>query len=109
MAETQKPPLFWDGDVDEFARKIALITRELLEGKSNNGLDVTLRPSETTTTIERPRVSVETKVSLMPKSASAASALSSGSLWIEVSYGRITIHHDATADADRTFGAVLVG
>lgn len=96
-------------DEEEHRRKLALITRELLAGKSNNVLDITLAPNATETRVQRDRVCCDTKVSLMPKSATAAAALASGQLWIEVHRGEITIHHDSQPDADRLFGATVVG
>lgn len=110
MPETQEPPLFFEGRPEEHVRKVALITRELLNGKSNNTITaITLTPNSTSTLVEQDRVCCDTIVNLTPKSATAAAALGSGTLWVEVTKNRITIHHDSTADTDRTFGAVLVG
>jgi hypothetical protein len=110
MPDTEDPPLFFDGTVEEHVRKVALATRELLSGKSNNTIvSLTLTPNSATTEIEMERVCCDTIVNLTPKTASAGTALSSGTLWVEVTYGKITIHHDEQPDLDRTFGAVLVG
>lgn len=110
MPDTAEPPLFFDGRPEEHIRKVALATRELLTGKSNNTITaITLTPNSTSTVIERERVSCDTIVSLTPKSETAATAMASGNLWVQANFGKITIHHDSTADTDRTFGAVLTG
>lgn len=109
MTQVAYPPLFFEGKPEEHTRKIAHSVRELIDGKSNNARSITLRPNETTTFIENPRFCCDTVVSLTPKSASAAAAMASGSLYFESGHGRITIFHDSQPDTDRTFGAVLVG
>lgn len=110
MPDTQEPPLFFEGGNEEHIRKVALITRELLDGKSNNTVSsITLDPNSTVTIVDRERVSSETIVNLTPKSENAALAISSGSLWVETTKGRLTIHHDSSSATDRTFGAVFVG
>lgn len=96
-------------DEAEHRRKMALAIDQLLAGKSNNVLDITLTPNATETVVSRDRVCCDTRVSLTPKSASAAAAIGNGTLWVEVTFGTITIHHDSTADTDRLFGATLVG
>jgi len=107
MPETAEPPIFWDGPPEEHARKIALILNEVLVGKTNNFFNVTLTPDATSTEVERERVNIDSKVSLTPSSASAASALSS--LWVQVTFGRIIIHHDSQPDTDRSFAATVIG
>ena len=109
MPATQNPPLIFDGEPEEFTRKVSVILREVLLGKTNNTLDITLEPGVEETVITRPRVCCETRLSLLPKSASAAQALASGTLWYEAHYERIVIHHDASDATDRVFGATLVG
>jgi len=107
MPTTAEPPVFWDGPPEEHIRKVSLAVRQMLEGKTNNYFDVTLEPDATQTIIERERVNIDSKVSLTPQSASAASALTS--IWVEVSYGRITVHHDSQPDTDRSFAATVIG
>ena len=107
MPVTIEPPVFWDGEPSEHIRKVALAVRQMLEGKTNNYFDVTLEPDATQTIVERERVNIDTKVSLTPQSASAAAAITF--LWVEVSYGRITVHHDSQPDSDRSFAATVIG
>jgi len=109
MPDTARPPIFWEGTTEEHIRKVALIVDELVTGKSNNGFTVTLAANATETVIDRARVSVDTRVSLVPTSASAAAAIGAGSVWVETTVGRITIHHDSQPDTDRTFDATAIG
>ena len=108
MPDTQEPPLYFE-DTDEMARKTSLILREVLAGKTNNTLLLTLKANSETTEIERDRVSCDTLVALTPKTPSAATAMASGTIWFVTTNGRITIHHDSQPDTDRTFGATLIG
>jgi len=109
MPKTAEPPLFFEGRPEEHIRKVALISREMLLGKTNNAEAVTLTANATETKIAKDRVCCDTVVTLSPRSESAAAALASGTVWVEANYGEITIHHDSQPDTDRTFGAVFVG
>lgn len=109
MAQTQEPPLFFAGTVEEHIRKVSLIAREILKGKTNNTDEITLTAGSLKTTLESPRYSMNTVVTLSPRSATAATALAAGSVWIESHKGEIIVHHDSTTDTDRIFGAVFVG
>jgi len=106
MPDTKDPALFKEGQPEEHSREIALIVQEILIGKTNNRILVTLTPNSTETNIDRSRINSDTVVNLTAQTASAAAATG---LWVETHFGRITIHHDSDAAADRTFGAVLVG
>jgi hypothetical protein len=108
MPSTRSAPRRHENE-EEHRRKIAIILDQVLIGKTNNVLDVTLTPDATETLVTRDRVCCDTNVSLTPKSASAAAALASGELWVESTKGQITIHHDSSSDTDRLFGATLVG
>lgn len=107
MPEIAEPPVFWEGPDEEQIRKITLIQREMLAGKTNNYFDVTLAANASETIIDRERVNIDSKVSLTPTSATAAAALAS--LWVSVSFGRITIHHDSNAATDRIFACTVIG
>lgn len=115
MPDTVQAPIFFREQEDdlssvrEHARKIALVVNEVLAGKSNNGFAVTLAANATETVVERARVTGESRVVLMPTSASGAAALGTGNLWAETAQGRITLHHDSDAATDRTFDAIIVG
>jgi hypothetical protein len=110
MPDTVQAPLFFKGSLDEHVRKVALVVNEALLGKTNNTIrELTLAANATETVIENDRYCYSTVVTLMPKTASAAAALAAGAVYITATNGSITIHHDASPDEDRTFGAVLVG
>lgn len=114
MPDTVEAPIFWTGGDDtegmqEHIRKVAIVVNEILAGKSNNVFDVTLTPNATETVVTRERTSMDSRVSLTPKSATAAAAIGAGAVWVETTVNRITIHHDSQPDADRTFGATVVG
>ena len=109
MPATQQPPLFFDGTIEEHVRKVSLITRELLKGKSNNANEITLTVDSLTTKLTDPRYSMDTVVTLSPRSATAATALAAGVVWIESHRGEIIVHHDSQSNTDRKFGAVFVG
>lgn len=107
MSFTAEPPLFFDGPDNEHTRKVSLIVRELLEGKSNNYATVTLEANATFTELNRERISYNTIVLASPKTANAAAI--QGSLWFETTNGTVTIHHESSANTDLTFGVVFVG
>lgn len=110
MPDTVEPPLFFEGGTEEHVRKVALVTREILAGKTNNtivGLD--LEANATETHIDKARISIDTVATMMPMTQSAATAMAAGVIYFTATKGRLTIHHDSTADTDRTFGVVLVG
>lgn len=109
MPETQKPPLFFEGSPEEHTRKVALITREILEGKTNNTMEITLDANVTRTTLTNSRYSIDTIVNISARSISAAVAIAAGVIWFEAHKGEIIVHHDSQPDTDRTFGAVFVG
>jgi hypothetical protein len=109
MPDTQDPPLFFAGTQEEHTRKVALITREILLGKTNNTLSVTLEANASVTTISNSRYSIDTVVNLSPESATAAVAFAAGVIWIESHKGEVIVHHDIQPDTDRIFGAVFVG
>ena len=109
MANTQEPPLFFAGTVEEHIRKVSLIAREMLNGKTNNTDEITLTASSEQTTLENTRYSMNTVVTLSPRSLTAAAAMAAGVVWIESHKGEIIVHHNSTTDTDRIFGAVFVG
>ena len=109
MPDTHEPPLFFEGSVEEHVRKVALILREMLKGKTNNTSVVTLDADATKTILTNARYSEDTVVNLSPRSETAATALAAGIIWIESHKGEIIVHHDSQSATDRQFGAVFVG
>ncbi len=105
----RRPPKFF-ADTDELVRKVVLpIVNDLQRGKANNTYEVTLTASVTSTTVESSLCTTVSEIVLTPKSATAATALGAGVVWLEPLQGSFVIHHNSTADTDRVFGAVLHG
>lgn len=109
MADTAVPEIVFAGSVEEHVRKIALGLEQALAGKLNNVITITLVADADETRIERTRVTTNTRVAMIPQSASAATAVGSGTLWVETHFGEIIVHHDSQPGTDRIFGAILVG
>jgi hypothetical protein len=90
----------------EHLYKVSLVVRGLMIGQANNVLEVTLAPGATSTVVSDPRIPISAKAFLTARSASAAAATG---LWVEAGSGKVTLHHDATADTDRHFGLLFAG
>jgi hypothetical protein len=97
------------GALEEHVRLIAQGVNGLQNGQGNNGFFATLTPNETETTIYAGSASIGSVPLLQPMSASAAVSYAAGVIWTEGRRGRIVIHHDSSAVADRLFGVVLNG
>lgn len=106
MPNTKTPSLFKPDQPEEHRREIAMILQEVLIGKTNNRISITLKTNAVETVILRERISSDTVVAMTAQTATASAAQG---LWVETSFGRITIHHDSDAAADRRFAATLVG
>ena len=89
------------------ARDIAVLVNQLLIGRINAFGEVTLNAGSTSTTIERPYVGTESAVLLMPKTANAATALST--TYITCRRGAFDINHVSNAQTDRTFNFAVLG
>lgn len=85
------------------------VARALLDGKSNNTGTVTLTDSATTTTVTEMLCSATSVVVLMPQTATAATAIGAGAVYVTPGNGSFEITHDSTADTDRTFGWTVTG
>ena|GEM_PF-2425419 len=79
---------------------------ELIRGKGNNTSSVTLRASQTTTTVTRSNITTSSVPILVPTTETARTAQ-----WriSSVVAGSFVITHDSTADTDRTFLYAVVG
>lgn len=104
----QSVPLYWSGGrVDEHLRKMCQILNGLLLGRVNNVYEVTLRAGETTTEVQVEQARSDSQPLLTPRSASAAASVTN--VWVETSNGKVTLHHDANAAADRAFSLAVFG
>lgn len=105
MNRFDAPPEFWTSP-EEQMRLLALSVRGLLLGRGNNTHEVTLSANATTTVIDIDGVTAQTIATLVPRTAKAATAIGAGVIYQTSALGKITIHHDSTADTDRTLGLV---
>lgn len=92
----------------EHRRQIARLANNLLQGKQNNVITVTLAANVTTTTVIDKRIGANTGLFFSPLTADAAGALSG--LYISAQQnGQATLTHANTATIDRIFNVLLVG
>ena len=90
------------------ARTTANVIRNLVDGKSNNTGSITLQASATSTTITDQRVGANSVIVFMPKTANAATAMTS--LYVSArGTGTATLTHDSNAATDRSFEYAIIG
>ena len=94
---------FWEGSDPEHRRRLAVAINQLQKGISNNHFTVILEANETDTEVRHPPVRPGGTVQLTPASASAATSMATGAIWLETQTEKAIIHHDSTADTDRKF------
>jgi hypothetical protein len=95
-------------DQVEHRRKMARKINGLNQGKFNATIDVTLRASQTTTTLTDPRIAATSGIVFMPQTAHAAAALAS--LYVSARQkGQATLTHASSANTDQTFTALIIG
>jgi len=113
MTQTYSPgrPLVQEdmADADQHRRQIARVVNLAMRGQTNNGLTLTLDPGVATTTITDARISLQTAVLMMPATASAATEIGNGTLWVVPVAGSAVVHHANSGVADRVFAVALVG
>ena len=64
---------------------------------------ITLRASQTTTTLTDPKITVFSHIDLMPTTANAGAAKASASYYVVTTDGSATVHHASNAAVDQTF------
>lgn len=94
------------GQERNLLRIVAERSNLVLRGKMNAVATVTLTPGATSTVLTDERIGIFSTVNLQATSATAAAAVG---LWVEKAQGSATIHHDNTADLDRTFSCLIIG
>lgn len=78
------------------------------QGKLNCTGDVTLAVSTTSTTLTDPRITAQSFIGLMPKTANATAALTV--TWVSArDNGSATISHPADLSTDRSYTYVIIG
>ncbi len=103
------PPVApWLPDEKQHRRDIARTLNNVLQGKQNVTLAVTLTANAASTTITDARIGVSTTVFLMPLTANAAAEL--GSVWFDTQLtGSIVAHHTNSANTDMSYRLLLIG
>jgi hypothetical protein len=95
-------------DSVEHRRQLARLGNNLLQGKLNSVIQVTLTANSGTTTVIDKRIGANTGLFFSPLTADAAAALSG--LYISTqANGTATLTHANTATTDRTFNVLLIG
>jgi hypothetical protein len=87
-------------------REISEVTNGIMNGKTNNTGSVTLRASNTTTTITDERLGFDSIILLSPLSANAAAQTPYVSTKAK---GSVVITHTSTAHTDLNFDYIIVG
>lgn len=106
------PPLARDAEPQILADRINRVSR----GEINcTHLGVTLRASQTTTTLNDSRIQTNSYIDLMPLTANAAAAKVAG-IWFSnfvasnsLAPGSCTINHASSSNIDQTFTAIIIG
>jgi hypothetical protein len=92
----------------EHRRQLARLSNNLLQGKLNTVIQVTLTANSATTTVTDARIGAYTGLFFSPLTADAASALSGLYVSSQVN-GSATLTHANNAQTDRTFNVLLIG
>lgn len=96
------------GDVTAWVRSIADVVIGLMNGRSNNIGSVTLTASATSTTLTDPRISMQSVIEFMPKTANAATAKTS--MYVtNRGNGAAKINHASSNTTDQQFDYTVIG
>lgn len=107
-ADPTTPPQLRDDNPERLMRNLAEAVRQILDGKMNLVKTVTLRASQTTTTVTDTRIGPTSYIGFMPTTTNAAGALATTYISARGD-GSATIAHASTADSDKTFVLLIVG
>lgn len=90
--------------------KFAVAIQQLEQGRSNAAGICTLAAGVASTIVKAPNCAATSKVLLFPRSATAASELGNGTLYVSgVANGAFTLAHALSSQADRSFAFVCLG
>jgi hypothetical protein len=95
----------WISESEDKLKRVIQALQEVIKGNTNNIGTVTLRASQTTTTVSSPIVAVGAHIVLTQRSANAAAEVGNGTIWVDPvsASGSFTIHHANNAQTDRLF------
>jgi hypothetical protein len=98
------------GAVVAWLVKLRDVVNNIMRGKINATLDVTLTPSAATTTVSDARIGGGCGIYLMPLSANAAAEIGAGTIWWGAPGNQtVTLNHASNAQTDRTFRLLIIG
>lgn len=94
----------------EHRRKLARKINDLLQGRLNCTLDVTLTANAASTTVTDARLSASSFIGVMPRTANAAAEIGAGTLYVSArANGSATLAHANNAQTDREYTLLIIG
>jgi len=100
-------PLF-GSDVPQWVKRVATVVNNILAGRLNTVLPITLATGATTTTIIDARIGFYSALAFCPTSHNAAAI--AGSLYASSQKsGQAVLTHLSTAETDCTFNLLIIG
>ena len=98
------------GAVIGWLSRVRDVVNNIMRGKINATLDVTLTVSAASTTVSDARIGGSCGIYLMPLSANAAAEIGNGTIWWSAPGNQtVTLNHANNAQADRTFRLLIIG
>lgn len=102
------PPRNLPDNIPSWLRQVAAAVIALYDGRSNNVGDVTLTANSATTTLSDERISAQSVITFMPRTANAATGMTA--LYVSARGKQTaTLTHANNAQADRTYSYVVTG
>lgn len=102
------PVTEYEQDETEHRRQLARAINRLNGGKFNCTVDLTLRASQTTTTLTDARIGAFSFLDFMPTTANAATA--KANIYVtDRMKGSCTVNHSSSANTDQTFVVGIFG
>lgn len=109
----QPPPSFSSvSDVQVYARKQYDALFRVMQGKTQNVIELTLAANAATTTLTDSRISLQSCFGYDPRTANAAAELGAGTLYAldaNRAKGSVTFTHANNAQTDRTYFLSITG
>jgi len=96
------------GNMAAWVASIANVVIGIMDGRTNNIGSVTLTASASTTTLTDPRISAQSVIHFMPKTNSAATALT-GLYVTGRTNGQATLNHASSGASDQQLEYVVIG
>lgn len=88
--------------------RIVQAIRQIIQGRNDATLEVTLTPGATTTVVTAINCSKDSRVFLEPQTTNAAAARATTYI-SAIGQGTFTVTHANNAQTDRIFGAIALG